>query len=538
MNPHAGRAPRQSLLAALLLLAAAAPPLAAQAASAATWAAGDEVVYQIFVRSFRDSDGDRVGDLRGIQEELGYLQQLGVTSLLLTPINPSPTYHNYFASRFDGVDSSFGDEAAFHALVEAVHRRGMKIYLDEEIQYAVRGNPWLDESLGHPESRYSHYIVYTDAADTATAPIIYGLTALPTWTGEKIPVATVNMREPGVLHYFEGLFASLVDPNHDGRFDDGVDGFRLDHMEDDLDGSAVNKNLFADFWAPIFARVRGINPRVRIIAEQADWGDGEDWLTRGGADLVFAFPLERAIAAFNRDSIAAAIAQTLARTPAGKGQLVFIENHDMSRFASRVHGDLRREKVGAALNVLLKGTPLIYYGQEIGMRGEQSHAWNSDANDIPDREAMRWTPRLEDPGSAIWYRDTGPWWTQRFNRDGDGISVAEERDDPGSLLSFYRRLLAVRRSRPELVAGDERVIGAGAPGVLAVLRSTPAQAGLLLVNLSDSEATAVVARDSLPAALAGGAVADVIAGGRETAAGGELRVALAPFGVKLLARSR
>lgn len=539
MNRRA-RIAASTLLAAGLLGLAAPHLLIAQARadSAGGWVAQDEVVYQIFVRSFRDSDGDRIGDLRGIQEELGYLQHLGVTSLLLTPVVPSPTYHNYFATRFDGVDSAYGDEAALHGLVEAVHRRGMKIYLDEEIQYAVKGNPWLDESLGHPDSPYSHYIVYTDAADTATAPIIYGLTVLPTWRGEQIPVATVNLRDPGVLHYFEGLFASLVDPNHDGRFDDGVDGFRLDHMDDDLDGSTVNTHLFADFWAPIFARVRAINPRVRIIGEQADWGDGADWLTRGGADLVFAFPLERAIAAFDRDSIAAAIAHTLARTPAGKGQLVFLENHDMSRFASRVHGDLRREKAGAALNLLLKGTPLIYYGQEIGMKGEQSHAWNSDANDIPDREAMRWTPRLDDPGSAVWYRDTGPWWTQRFNRDSDGVSVAEERGDPGSLLSFYRHLLEVRRSRPELVAGDERVLGAGAPNVLAVLRSTSGHASLLLVNLSDSAATVVVPRDSVPAALAGGPVVDLIAGGREAAAGEVLRVALAPFGVELLARGR
>jgi alpha-amylase len=538
MNDSTPRIAQVLLLAGLAALAGAAPRAAAQTADAARgWVAGNEVVYQIFVRSFRDGNGDRIGDLRGIREELGYLQDLGVTSLLLTPINPSPTYHNYFASAFAGVDPAFGTARDLHDLVEAVHRRGMKIYLDEEIQYAVRGNPWLDSSLGHPDSPYSHYILYTDAADTATAPIIYGLTALPTWTGEKIPVAMVNMRDPGVLHYFEGLFASLVDPNRDGRFDDGVDGFRLDHMEDDLDGSAVNKGLFAAFWAPIFARVRGINPHVRIIAEQSDWGYGEDWLTRGGADLVFAFPLERAIGALNRDSIAAAIAQTLARTPAGKGQLIFIENHDMSRFASRMGGDLRKEKAGAALDVLLAGTPLIYYGQEIGMRGEQSHAWNSDANDIPDREAFKWTRRLEDPGIATWYRGTGPWWAGRFNRDDDGISVAEERGDPHSLLSFYRRLLALRRERAELRLGDERVVGAGLASVLAVLRSTPARASLLLVNLSDSAATAAVQADSLPVSLAGG-VRDLLSGTSRHVAGGELRVDLAPWGVALLAGGR
>jgi len=519
---------RMAMLAAGLLGLAWAPrPAAAQSA-------GDEVVYQIFVRSFRDSNGDRIGDLRGIQEELGYLQDLGVTSLLLTPINPSPAYHNYFASSIWGVDSTFGNMAAWANLVEAVHARGMKIYLDREDQYATGDNPWFKESLGHPESRYGHYILYKDSTNTVPEPIIYGLTALPSWDGTMIPVATVNLLDPGVQRDIDSLYVSLVDPNHDGRFDDGVDGFRLDHMMDDLDGSPKLPHLFADFWAPLFAKVRAVNPRVRLIAEQSDWGYGEDWLTRGGADMVFAFALQRGIASFNRDFLAQVILATLAHTPPGKGQLVMIENHDMNRFASRVDGDLRREKVGAALDILLEGTPLIYYGQEIGVRGKQSNAWHTDANDIPDREAMRWTPRLEDPGSAIWYQGSGPWWTGRYNRDSDGVSVAEETGDPRSLLSYYRRLLAIRRARVELRQGDERILATDRSSVLAVVRGTPAAASLLLVNLSDSAATVSVARDSLPLTLARLRLTDLVTGATETVSGRALRVALPPYGVKLL----
>ena len=102
----------------------------------------DEVFYQIFVRSFRDSDGDRIGDLRGIQDRLGYLQDLGVTSILLTPINPSPFYHNYFASSFEGVDPEYGGAGSLPALVGAIHARGMKIYLDQEIQYVAQDHLW------------------------------------------------------------------------------------------------------------------------------------------------------------------------------------------------------------------------------------------------------------------------------------------------------------------------------------------------------------------------------------------------------------
>jgi glycosidase len=534
-----GNLTRKTLLAiGLLGLATAGAPVAARAQAGANpaWIAQDEVVYQIFVRSFRDSNGDRIGDLRGIQDELGYLHDLGVTSLLLTPINPSPTYHNYFASSIWGVDSMFGDAAALRALVQAVHARGMKIYLDRDDQYATGDNPWFKESLGHPDSRYGRYILYKDSTNTVPEPIIYGLTALPAYDGTRIPVATVNLLDPGVQHDIDSLYVSLVDPNRDGRFKGGVDGFRLDHMMDDLDGSPKLPHLFADFWAPLFAKVRAVNPRIRLIAEQSDWGFGDDWLTRGGADMVFAFSLQRAIASFNRDSLARAITETLGHTPPGKGQLVMIENHDLTRFASRVDGDLRREKVGAALDILLEGTPLIYYGQEIGMKGKQSHAALNDGNDIPDREAMRWTRRLEDPGSAIWYKDSGRWWTERFNRDSDGVSVEEETHDPASLLSYYRRLLALRRSRVELREGDERIVTTDRPGVLAVVRSTPAAASLILVNLADSAVTASVARDVLPASLAASRLTDLLTGAAEAAPAGARGVRLPAFGVKLLAR--
>ena len=496
----------------------------------------DEVFYQIFVRSFRDSDGDRIGDLRGIQDKLGYLHDLGVTSILLTPINPSPFYHNYFASSFEGVDPEYGGAGSLPELVTAIHARGMKIYLDQEIQYTAEDHPWWRQSMGHPASEYSHFILYNGPGSTQPESGVFGLTVVPMYTGARVGIVSVNLLDALTVRYFQNLFVSLIDPNRDGRFEDGVDGFRIDHMMDDLDMKGKLTNLFARFWAPVFARARAVNPRIRIIAEQFDWGYGEDFLTRGGTDMVFAFPLRNAIVSLKRDSIANAITQTHDRTPAGKGQLVFIENHDMNRFASEMSGDARKERIGAALNILLQGTPLIYYGQELGMKGRQNKTWGTDANDIPVREAFEWTAQGGSPGSATWYRGTDAWWTDRYAKDGDGISVEEGVRDPASLLSFYRHLLALRRARPELVSGDERVVATDRPDVLAVLRATTGHASLLLVNLADSAATVVVERDSLPDGLRGPRLRDLLSGASERWAGNRLQVEVSPFGVKLLTR--
>jgi glycosidase len=497
---------------------------------------GGEVFYQIFVRSFRDGDGDRIGDLRGMQDKLGYLHDLGITSILLTPINPSPFYHNYFASSFEGVDPEYGGASALPELVAAIHARGMKLYLDQEIQYVAQDHPWWRKSMGQPASEYSHFILYNGSENTQPESGVFGLTVVPMYTGARVGIVSVNLLDSLTQRYFQNLFVSLIDPNRDGRFEDGVDGFRIDHMMDDLDMKGKLTNLFARFWAPVFAQARAVNPRISIIAEQYDWGYGEDFLTRGGTDMVFAFPLRNAIVSLKRDSIAKAITETHDRTPPGKGQLVFIENHDMNRFASEMSGDARKERIGAALNILLQGTPLIYYGQEIGMKGRQNKSWGTDANDIPVREAFEWTAKNDSPGSATWYQGTDAWWTDRFAKDGDGISVEEQERDPASLLSFYRRLLSLRHTRPELASGDERVVATDRPDVLAVLRATTSQASLLLVNLADSAATVVVQRDSLPEGLRGPGLRDLLSGGSERRAGNPLQVELSPFGVKLLTR--
>src|SRR6185312_5557499 len=146
------------------------------------------------------------------------------------------------------------------------------------------------------------------------------------------------------------LFKFWVDPNNDGNFDDGVDGFRLDHMMDDLDGKLPG--LFAKFWRPLLGRLRKINPKLNIVAEQANWGSlGQDYFKNGGVDRVFAFRLAFAIRSFKKDQLVAAADSTFLATPKGKQQVVFIENHDTPRFSYGVKGDADKLKIGAALNL-------------------------------------------------------------------------------------------------------------------------------------------------------------------------------------------
>lgn len=509
------------LLMSVLLVVAVAPAspvdAGAPAAKAAQAPAGQETFYHIFLRSFRDADGDRIGDLTGITERLDYLKDLGITSILLTPLQPSPFYHNYFATDFETVEPAYGTMESYFAFVRAAHQRGLKVYLDQEIQYVAEGHPWLAKSRGRPDAPFGDHILWRGPGNQEPEPFLN----YPAWQGydgRYIGIAMVDMRSTRVKRYFEKLLLFWADPHGDGSGRDGVDGFRIDHMMDDLDHKGLLRNLFADFWTPIFKALKARRPGFRILAEQADWGFGEEWLIRGNADLAFAFPLRGAILELEKKAIETAVRETEAKTPAGKGQIVFLENHDTDRSMSVLKDDPARARAAAAIALTLKGEPLLYYGQELGMRGKVLGAPLTDAVHIPLREAFRWTAEIEAAGSAIWYKGDRPWWHGRFNRSHDGVSLAEQQNDAASLFAWYRRLLALRRDRPELRDGAQTLVCDGSAEILCILRGEVGRRTLIAVNLGS-----VDARIPADPTLGGTGWRDLLAGGGQDPAGLLLR---------------
>lgn len=515
-------------------LALAAVPSAMPAAAAETplkltaEAMREEVIYHIFFRSFRDSDGDRIGDLKGLTDKLDYLKSLGVTSLLLTPLQPSPYYHNYFATDFEKIDPAYGTMEDYFTFIRAARARGLKVYLDQEIQYVAEGHPWLTESRGKPGSEFSRHILYNRPKTNEEPEPFLAAPAWPGYDGNWIGISMVDLRTPAVKRYFEKLFLHWIDPHGDGSLRDGIDGFRIDHMMDDLDNKKMLPNLFADFWAPIFRAVKARNPSARILAEQADWGYGDAWLTRGNADLVFAFPLRGALTKLDKPGILTALRTMDTKTPDTKEQILFVENHDTDRYMSVVGDDPKKARIGAVATLLLRGTPLIYYGQELGMRGRADESQRSDAAHIPLREAFRWSANLSAPGSAIWYQNEGKrWWVNRYSRSNDGASLAEQHDRPDSLYSFYRKLLELRARRPELRQGSQQILCDDASPALCILREQGGVRTLILANTGEAET-----RVALP--VLGGGWRDLLDGDARV---DPAEITLAPLEVRVLGTS-
>jgi glycosidase len=449
--------------------------------------AQQEVIYHVFERSFFDANGDRKGDLRGLSNKLDYLRQLGVTSVLLTPLYKSVFYHNYFADDWKAIDQDYGTIKDFTDLAKSIHARGMKLYIDMETQYITDRHAWWKSAVSNLGSPERNFVLFDDSQHLKPSPIIWGITDLKGYNGESRKVTTVNLRDPGVLAYNEKLFSYFADPNGDGKFDDGVDGFRLDHAMDDLDGNPRLTELFTRFWAPLIVNLKRLNPRLTFVAEQADWASfGFDYFSKATIERVFAFRLAFAINSFDKTQLEHAADTTLRRLPQGMEQVVFIENHDMDRFASRVKRDPGKERVAAVLNLMLGGIPSIYYGQELGMFGVggNNRFGTTDANDIPRREAFEWYAADSGKGMALWYKDSGPWWDSTNLIPNDGVSLQEEQPDPGSLWNWYKRLLSVRKDNPVLQTGSYTPLDNPNPDVFSWSRTTAGTNSSLLVNLT------------------------------------------------------
>ena len=444
-----------------------------------------EIIYHVCQRSFYDSNGDLNGDLNGLRQKLDYLQDLGVTSILLLPLYEADCYHNYFANDFEKIDPEFGSMEEYIELVKDIHKRGMKIYMDMETQYVTSKHLWWKDAVGNRNSKYSDYLLFDDAEHKIPSTMVFDLRELKSYDGSVIKVTTVNLKSKAVLDYNIKLFSYFLDPNNDGKFDDGVDGFRLDHAMDHLDAKPRLNNLFTEFWKPLISEIKKVNPKIKIVAEQADWNDyGFDYFEKATVDRMFGFGLKQAILSFDKEQLIKNADVILNKTPKGKEQILFLENHDLDRFAS-LETNIEKQKVAAALMLLIGGVPSIYYGQEIGMQGKVYSYGNTDGNDIGRREAFDWYKSGAGKGMSFWYKNTGDWWANANLKPNDGISLEEQLKDPNSLFNFYKKIIKIKQNYSALAEGIYVDVENNNSSIFSFYRKEGNNTMLVTVNLSN-----------------------------------------------------
>jgi glycosidase len=473
------------LLATLLALgatAAGAAPPATPAPAATRPSSG--VWYEIFVRSWYDTNGDGIGDLNGVTAKLDYLKSLGVDGIWLMPINPSPSYHGYDVTDYQAVNPQYGTLADFRRLADAAHQRGIRVIIDMVINHTSDQSPWFKAALD-PKSPYRDWYTwagkYTDLESGSAA-------------GDRAWQAA------GKQHYL-GIFASsMPDLNYDnpavraamieaGRFwlKQGADGFRLDaarHIYENFpwdvdDPAALAKNL--DWWNAYRRGLDAVNPHTYLVGEvtQPAATDLAPYLKP--LDAVFNFPLAVQLIDAAKSERNQGLGPTLDRSYAAYqavgGRAIkdapFLSNHDQERVMSQLDGNPRHMRTAAAMLLTLPGEPYVYYGEELGTLGRKP--------DPALREPMRWERSTRAKGETTW-EATDP-------ANGAAVSVEAEQADPHSLLHLYTRLIHWRSEVPALRDGGFRAYPEASDHLAAWERTAGRDTVLVVHNLSGAAQT-------------------------------------------------
>ncbi len=457
--------------------------LATAPASAATLPrqAGSGVYYEIFVRSFADSNGDGVGDINGITARLDYLKWLGVNGLWLTPIYPSASYHGYDITNYFAVNPQFGTMKDFRRLLREAHARKIKVLIDMVLNHTSDRNPWFRRALD-PKSPYHDWY---------------------TWAGKGTDIGALSSLNSPAWHsrdgqYYLGDFSGdMPDLNYDnpavrhqmievGRFwlAQGVDGFRLDattqiyiDFKSDIGSPrAIRKNIA--WWQQYRDALRATDPSVFLLGEVPADTEAQAAPYYGGLNSVFDFPLAKVLVTAaasetspNLGSYVASAWRAFRRD--ARGPIVdspFIGNHDRDRVLDQLRGNMSHMRMAAAMLLTLPGDPFVYYGEEIGMHGIKP--------DESIREPMRWDRDPRQAGET--------WWEPAPDNASSHLSVAAERADRRSLLNFYRRLIHWRIELPALGDGTIASYPVDGGAISAYTRADDAQRLLVIHNLSSA----------------------------------------------------
>ena len=434
---------------------------------------------EIFVRSYKDSNGDGIGDLKGLISQLDYLKDLGVTGLWLMPIGPSADHdHGYAQEDYRSIAPEYGTMADFELLLHEAHKRGIGVIIDFVVNHSANTNPLFLDAVASKHSQYR------DWYEIAEKDPHWGLRnnpwrVLPHHDGVYYGVFNVtmpdwNLRNPRVLAYLEDSMRFWMNK--------GVDGFRLDAVTmllEDGPNAYFNNPGNVGIVAQLRDSVKAYENRY-LICEVSENPE----LYVNACDHAFAFGTQKFILdSVMRGKIETGLIAQLKQTDHDQMPLT-LQSHDfyvgdrlMNQFGVSRED---RYRAAAAIAILASATPFSYYGEEIGM------ANNGLGGDPGLRAPMSWTGT----GPAAGFSTVTPYRALALNIGSH--NVAAEIGDAHSLLEFYRALYHVRLTHPVLATGSLHVLSRPGDSLLIFSRSTPDDTVYVVINVSDTSQTATI----------------------------------------------
>ncbi len=504
----------------------------------------EAIVYQIYPRSFKDSDGDGVGDLRGIISKLDYIQSLGVTAVWLNPIYSSPNDDNgYDISDYRSIMQDFGTMEDFDALLKGLHERNIKLVMDVVVNHSSDEHEWFKQSRSSRTSPYRNYYYWWNAERGKPAPR-YSLFDVnhDAWMYDSLTNAYY-------LHYFSRKQPDLNWANPKLRqevydimkfwADKGIDGFRLDAFQ-----FAAKDTLFPAFpegheknFVKYYAMGPGLHDYLKEMNEQVfskydvmsvaegagnSFEDAHNLVDAERKELNMAYAFEGVDIAKMEGYSLLQFKEVFSRWDsafASKGWLsIFLANHDQARMVSRFGNDSPgfrdlSSKMLSTFIMTMRGTPYYYNGDELGMTNARFEKIE-DYRDMPalneyqnqkniggdlqkfierlkfeSRDNGR-TPFQWDSTTNAGFTSGTPWL--KVNSNYTTTNQARQENDPTSCLNYFRSLTALRKANPALVYGKYTLLDKSNPSVYAYTREQAGQKLLIVLNFSQSNSEAQV----------------------------------------------
>jgi alpha-glucosidase len=486
------------------------------------------VIYQIYPRSFADSDGDGVGDLPGIQAHLDHLSDLGVDAVWLSPFYPSPMADfGYDVADYTGVDPLFGTLDDFDRLVAEAHGRGIRVVVDLVPNHTSDQHPWFLESRSSRDSAKRDWYVWADSRPDGSPPNNW-ISAFPrtgrAWTFDERTgqwyLHSFTPQQPD-LNWWNPEVREAMDEVMRFWLDRGVDGFRVDvahKMARDpelLDNPLVELDADAEHDTSAEARIARLARLKAVDRRDEDWPEVHEILRRFRRTLdayddrmavgeVYLLDLQRLARYYGSGqdefhlahnfvfltqpwkaaAFRSVVDEFTGLLPPDAWPAWMLGDHDVSRIASRYDeggNGQARARVAAMLLLTLRGTPFVYAGDEIGMTDGEvppHRVVDVDGRD-PERTPMQWDGS---PGAGFTRPGVEPWLP--VGREAATVNVAAQRDDPASMLGLYRRLIRFRKRSAALRGGDYRSLPDAPDGCYAYLRTAGEERLLVALNLS------------------------------------------------------
>jgi alpha-glucosidase len=518
------------------------------------------VFYEIYPRSFADSNNDGIGDLKGITSKLDYLHDLGVDAIWITPCYPSPQVDfGYDVSDYENIDPMYGTLTDFDRLAQEAKKRHIRIIMDYVINHTSDQHKWFLESRSSKTSPYRNWYIWRDGRGPNQPP--------NNWTSEFGGSAWKFDPKTG-QYYYHYFYAEQPDLNWNNpavekaMFDvtrwwykRGVAGFRLDAVDTlfedpDLRDNPVleGTNKFGDprTEEKYNKKLPGVHDVLQNLRKVADEHNavliGETWTLNidelkqyyGEHNNELQLPMDFMFTRVDKLSPAEFRRQIAAADAAGGWPTWVISNHDIprsyNRYGDGVHND-DIAKLMAALYLTLRGTPIMYYGEELGMENndpkrredvkdpEGRTGWPKEKGRDGERTPMQWNATVN-----AGFSSHDPWLPVPPSYKTH--NVATESQDSGSILEFYRKVLALRHHNAVLLEGTYTALNPDDPNVLSYLRSYKGNSVLVALNMSGSpqKANFAVGAQGKPANLK-----SLLATRNASSTGSE--VTLPPFGV-------